>query len=144
MTDMVRAVRRAGAATGLVSNSWGVDSYPDDLLAELFDAVVISGRVGMRKPSPGIYLHAAHALGLEPGDCVFVDDLTRNLGPAADLGMATVHHTASATTIPEVALLLGIIIDASDAADPAHQEQEHAVSTGEDFPREGMAGLSER
>jgi epoxide hydrolase-like predicted phosphatase len=152
MIDMVRAVRRAGVPTGLVSNSWGVDFYPEDLLAELFDVVVISGRVGMRKPSPEIYRHAAGELGLEPGECVFVDDLTRNLGAAADLGMATLHHTDSGTTIPEVARLLGISIDEADparrgASDPTHpaaQERQDAAPTGEDVPREGMAGLSER
>jgi epoxide hydrolase-like predicted phosphatase len=127
MIGAVRAARRAGVPTGLVSNSWGDAIYPAQLLAELFDTTVISGRVGMRKPSPGIYLHASRALGLEPADCVFVDDLSRNLSPAAELGMATIHHADSAVTVPEIARLLGIRIDA-----------------GEDVPREGMAGLPER
>jgi epoxide hydrolase-like predicted phosphatase len=147
MIDMVRAVRRAGIPTCLVSNSWGVDSYPEDLLTELFDTVVISGRVGLRKPSPEIYRHAAGTLGLEPGDCVFVDDLPRNLGPAADLGMAAVHHTASEITIPEVARLLAIsigVVDPErgehghegevDEEDEAEHQDEHAAPTGEDVP----------
>lgn len=108
MIEAVRAVRRAGMPTALVSNSWGVEIYPVRLLAELFDTTVISGRVGVRKPSPEIYLHATRALGLEPGDCVFVDDLSRNLGAAAELGMATIHHTDSAVTVPQIARLLGL------------------------------------
>lgn len=107
MIAAVRALRRAGVPTALVSNSWGVDIYPAALLAELFDATVISGQVGIRKPSREIYLHATRALGLDPADCVFVDDLPRNLAPAAELGMATVHHTDSAATVAEIARLLG-------------------------------------
>ncbi len=103
--------------TALVSNSWGTDFYPADLLAELFDAVVISGQVGMRKPSPEIYLHAVRALGQEPGDCVFVDDLARNLGAAAELGIATLHHTDSDVTIAEMARLFGMDLSA-DVEDP--------------------------
>jgi putative hydrolase of the HAD superfamily len=118
MIDAVRAVRRAGVPTALVSNSWGTDFYPADLLAELFDAVVISGRVGMRKPSPEIYLHAVRELGREPCDCVFVDDLARNLGAAAELGIATLHHTDSDVTIAEMARLFGIELGAADAEAP--------------------------
>jgi epoxide hydrolase-like predicted phosphatase len=118
MIDAVRAVRRAGVPTALVSNSWGTDFYPPQLLAELFDAVVISGQVGMRKPSPEIYLHAVRALGQEPGDCVFVDDLARNLGAAAELGIVTVHHTDPDFTIAELARLFGIEIAMADAAGP--------------------------
>ena len=57
MYDMLRAVRAAGLRTCLVSNSWGND-YPRDGWDELFDAVVISGEVGMRKPEPRIFQHA--------------------------------------------------------------------------------------
>jgi putative hydrolase of the HAD superfamily len=118
MIDAVRAVRRAGVPTALVSNSWGTDFYPADLLAELFDEVVISGRVGMRKPSREIYLHAVRALGQEPRDCVFVDDLARNLRAAAELGIATLHHTDADATICEMARLFGIEIATADAEDP--------------------------
>ena len=52
MIDVVRAARTAGIRTGLLSNSWGLD-YPRDGWDSLFDAVVISGEVGLRKPEPG-------------------------------------------------------------------------------------------
>jgi putative hydrolase of the HAD superfamily len=109
--DMIEAVRRArdgGVRTGLVSNSWGTRRYPRELLGELFDGVVISGEVGMRKPAPEIYRLGAERIGLEPEACVFVDDLAFNLAPAADLGMATVHHRASAETIGRLERLLGV------------------------------------
>jgi putative hydrolase of the HAD superfamily len=108
MVEAVRAVRAAGIATGLISNSWGTTRYPRELLAELFDGVVISGEVGIRKPAPRIYELGAEAIDRAPSECVFVDDLPFNLPPAQELGMATVHHTDPATTIPELERLLGI------------------------------------
>jgi putative hydrolase of the HAD superfamily len=109
--EMVEAVRRArsgGRRTGLVSNSWGTRRYPRELLGELFDGVVISGDVGIRKPAPEIYRLGAERIGLEPRACVFVDDLPFNLSPAADLGMATVHHRSAGETIGELERLLGV------------------------------------
>jgi putative hydrolase of the HAD superfamily len=109
--DMIEAVRRArvgGIRTGLVSNSWGTRRYPRDLLAELFDAVVISGEVGLRKPHREMYALGAERIGLAPADCVFVDDLGVNLASAAKLGMTTVHHRAADDTIPELERLLGV------------------------------------
>ncbi len=108
MVDAVRAARAAGVATGLISNSWGTTRYPRELLAELFDGVVISGEVGIRKPAPRIYELGAEAIGRAPAECVFVDDLPFNLPPAQELGMATVHHTSPDTTIPELERLLGL------------------------------------
>ena len=108
MLDAVRRARAAGVRTGLVSNSWGTRRYPRELLAELFDGVVISGEVGIRKPSPEIYRLGAESIGLAPHACVFVDDLPFNLTPAAELGMATVHHRTAAETIGELERLLGV------------------------------------
>ena len=60
MLDGVRAARRAGVRTGLLSNSWGdAPAYDRALLEELFDAWVISSEVGLRKPDPAIYALAA-------------------------------------------------------------------------------------
>ena len=103
-----RAARGAGVRTGLVSNSWGTRRYDRTLLAELFDGVVISGEVGMRKPTPEIYALGAARIGLPPGACVFVDDLPFNLTPAAELGMATVHHRDAGETIAELERLFDL------------------------------------
>jgi putative hydrolase of the HAD superfamily len=117
MLAAVAAARRAGIRTGLVSNSWGTRRYDRAMLAELFDGVVISGEVGMRKPAPQIYALGAERAGVEPAACVFVDDLPFNLTPAAELGMATVHHTSAAGTVPELERLLGVAL-ASGGGDP--------------------------
>ena len=108
MLDGVRAARRDGIRTGLLSNSWGAaTAYDPDLLEELFDAWVISSEVGLRKPDPAIYELAAERLGLPPERCVFVDDLPGNLKPARALGMATVLHRGDAgATLAEVGSLL--------------------------------------
>jgi len=108
MIKGVRRARSAGVRTGLVSNSWGTRRYPRELLSELFDGVVISGEVGIRKPSPEIYTLGAERIGVEAQACVFVDDLPFNLAPAAELGMATVHHRAADDTILRLERLLGV------------------------------------
>jgi putative hydrolase of the HAD superfamily len=105
----VLAARAAGVRTAMLSNSWGEDRYDRAQLARLFDAWVISGEAGIRKPDPAIYELAADRLGLPPGECVFVDDLPGNLRPARALGMATVVHRGDAAeTLAEVSELLGV------------------------------------
>jgi epoxide hydrolase-like predicted phosphatase len=108
MLDAVRAAKRAGVRTGLISNSWGHGRYDRTLFPELFDGVVISGDVGLRKPDPRIYELGAEAVGLPASACVFVDDLPGNLKPARELGMATVHHVRAEQTIAELEDLLGV------------------------------------
>jgi putative hydrolase of the HAD superfamily len=108
MFDGIAAARRAGVRTGLVSNSWGEEGYDRTRFAELFDAVVISGEIGIRKPAPEIYALAAERLERPPERCVFVDDLPGNLKPAAALGMATVLHRDAGATIPRLEALLGV------------------------------------
>ena len=110
MLGAVRAARAAGMRTGLISNSWGTRRYDRALLAELFDGIVISGEIGIRKPAPEIYALGAERAGAEPAACVYVDDLPFNLPPAAELGMATVHHTDAALTVPELERLLGVAL----------------------------------
>jgi putative hydrolase of the HAD superfamily len=109
---MLEAVRRAGDGgirTGLISNSWGAGlSYDMSLLDELFEAVVISGDVGMHKPEPAIYMLGAERLGLRPEDCVFVDDLRENCQGAEEIGMTAILHRGADRTVPELERLLGL------------------------------------
>ncbi|MBX6766081.1 MAG: HAD family phosphatase [Actinomadura rubrobrunea] len=98
MYEAMRGVRAAGARTALLSNSWG-NAYPRDQFAELFDAVVISCEVGMRKPDERIFRHAVDLLGLTPADCVFIDDIPHNVRAAEALGMLAIHHREADETI---------------------------------------------
>ena len=108
MLDAVRRAHAAGIRTGLVSNSWGVHRYPHELFDELFDGIVLSGELGIRKPSRRMYELGAERAGVAAERCVYVDDLPFNLTPAEKLGMATIHHTSAETTIPELERLLGV------------------------------------
>ncbi|MGI8580540.1 MAG: HAD family hydrolase [Solirubrobacteraceae bacterium] len=108
MLAALEAARRAGVKTGLISNSWGKGRYDRSKFPELFDGVVISGEEGMRKPEPRMYELGAERVGLNPAECVFVDDLPFNLKPARALGMATVLHRDADQTIPELERLLGV------------------------------------
>jgi putative hydrolase of the HAD superfamily len=110
MQTAVARARAQGVRTGLISNSWGTRRYDRELLARLFDGVVISGEIGIRKPTPEIYERGARAVDLDPGECVFVDDLPFNLPPAAELGMTTVHHVDDQQTIAELERLLGVAL----------------------------------
>ena len=108
MLGAVRAARRAGVRTGLISNSWGTRRYDRSQLEELFDGVVLSGEEGIRKPAPEMYKLGAARIGVAPEACVFVDDLPFNLAPAAELGMATIHHRSADETIAGLEQLLGV------------------------------------
>jgi len=109
MIDAVRKARAAGKRTGLLSNSWGNrDSYEFEHFDTLFDAVVISGEVGMRKPEPRIYRHTAEALGVPAHACVFVDDLPPNVRGAVAVGMIGVRHVDTDQTVSELEALFGV------------------------------------
>jgi putative hydrolase of the HAD superfamily len=116
MLAAVRNARLAGIRTGLISNSWGTRRYDRAMLEELFDGVVISGEVGMRKPAPEMYRLGAERAGVAPELCVYVDDLPFNLPPAQELGMATIHHVDTTQTIVEMERLLGVQLDAGTVA----------------------------
>ena len=108
MIEAVRRVRGSGVPTGLISNSWGGTTYDDDLIAELFDAVVISGQVGMHKPEPEIFHLGAERLGVPPEQCVFVDDLRENCEGAEAVGMTAILHRGAEGTLPELERLFGV------------------------------------
>jgi putative hydrolase of the HAD superfamily len=108
MLELFRRLHAAGVPTGLLSNSWGGDSYPSELFGDLFDAVVISSRVGMRKPERRIFEHAAGLLGLEPQECIFIDDIQANITAAEELGFTGVLHGDTGETVQRITELLGI------------------------------------
>jgi putative hydrolase of the HAD superfamily len=108
MVEAVRALRRAGLKTALVSNSWSVDHYDRELLAELFDQTLISGELGMHKPQPEIFELAAQRLEVEPRSCIFVDDLRENCEGAEAVAMTAVRHRTPEETIARLGELTGV------------------------------------
>lgn len=74
----------------------------------LFEHVVESSKLNMRKPDPRIYRHACELLGVVPGRCVYLDDLGINLKPARALGMATIKVESAAQALGELESLVGM------------------------------------
>ncbi len=85
-----------------------MEGYPLDELRQIFDELVISGEVGMRKPDPDIYLDSAERIGRAPSDCAFVDDLDLNVDAARRLGMFGVHHVDAESTAEQLETFLGV------------------------------------
>ena len=99
MWNAVRLARAAGIKTSLLSNSWGGRDYPLEQLRGIFDEIVISGEVGLRKPEPEIYRYTAARLDVQPNECVFVDDFSVNVEGADAVGMTGVLHRDPRNTI---------------------------------------------
>jgi putative hydrolase of the HAD superfamily len=111
---MLRAVdqlRRAGVKVAALTNNW--TPFGSDGLARHFDVVVESVVEGTRKPEPRIYRICLERLGVQPVDCVMLDDLGPNLKPARDLGMTTVKVTSGDQALSVLADLFGLKIDRS-------------------------------
>ncbi len=110
MFDAVEMMHGAGYKTALLSNSWSLTHYPRQQLDPLFDFVVISGEVGLRKPDPKIYELTTSKLGVESSRCVFVDDHPGHLQAALEIGMTTVLHRSPTETLSELSGLLEIAL----------------------------------
>ncbi len=109
MIDAVRQVKAAGYRTALLTNiSRSGEALWRSLLPvdELFDAVVDSSQVRLRKPDPAIFLLTCERLGLAPRECLFVDDLRCNVDAAAELGMTTLQCTDPEVSADDVVRLL--------------------------------------
>ncbi|MEU6990980.1 HAD family phosphatase [Streptomyces sp. NPDC046465] len=107
MIALVAKVRADGYRAGLLSNSLGDDCYAGFDLPAMFDAVTVSGEIGVRKPSRRAYAIACERLGARPAETVLVDDLPQNIVAAQRLGIAGIAHRDAATTAVELARLLG-------------------------------------
>ena len=118
MFDLVQDLKNAGIRVALLSNSWG-NTYPRDRLDAVFELVVISGEVGMRKPNADIFAHTLDLLDVRPERVVFVDDAEPNTDGAARLGMHTVLHTDPDNTRKKLARL----VPALEAHISQHQEK---------------------
>jgi putative hydrolase of the HAD superfamily len=113
MIDYVAELRRSGLRTALLTNNvreweplWRA-KLPE--LDDIFEVVVDSAFVGMRKPEPRIYELTLERLGngLRAAECVFVDDLDVNCEAARELGMAAVRFDHAEQAIAELDAALG-------------------------------------
>ena len=108
---MFEAIRRAhdgGIKTGVISNSWGQTSYDVADWRSMFDAIVISGDVGLHKPGSEIFELTLSEIGLPASECVFIDDLKENIAGADAVGLTGILHRGADSTIPQLERLLGL------------------------------------
>jgi putative hydrolase of the HAD superfamily len=108
MYAAITALHAAGLRTCLLSNSWGSDGYPREVFGGMYQAVVISAEIGMRKPEERIFRHATDLIGLAPGECVFIDDMEANVQVAEAMGMHAVLHTEPEATVRALGELFGM------------------------------------
>jgi putative hydrolase of the HAD superfamily len=115
MVAALRAVKAAGYRTACLTNNIADGNEgPENRrqhVAEvmgLFDAVVESSKVGVRKPETRFYEIACETLGVTPPECVFLDDLGVNLKPARAMGMTTIKVEDPGTAIAELSSVLGL------------------------------------
>src|SRR5580692_1288945 len=118
--EMVEALRRVKAEfkTGCITNNLPANSigshagrslYVAEVMA-LFDHVIESAKIGLRKPDPRIYRMMTDALGADPKSCIYLDDLGVNLKPAREMGMTTIKVVDSAQAIAELETATGLTL----------------------------------
>jgi putative hydrolase of the HAD superfamily len=93
LVTLIDDLRQLGYKVGLLSND---TEQLRDKLARLgiltkFDAVVISAEIGVMKPDPDSYLAILTILGVQPAECIFIDDLLANIDGAVYLGIKGIH-----------------------------------------------------
>ncbi len=107
--DLIRQLRPKYKSVLSNADSTLIGRLRDAGVADLFDDIVCSADVGMAKPDAGLYALAAKRLGLPASECVFVDDLERNIDAARAAGMQGVHFLVDAGHVLEDQLaVLGV------------------------------------
>jgi putative hydrolase of the HAD superfamily len=116
--EMVEALKRIKTRhrTGCITNNLPANAigsasgrilYIAEVMA-LFDHIIESAKIGLRKPDPRIYEMMIDALGVDPKKCVYLDDLGVNLKPARDMGMTTIKVVSSGQAIAELEAATGL------------------------------------
>ncbi|MET4601243.1 putative hydrolase of the HAD superfamily [Bradyrhizobium sp. JR4.1] len=116
--EMVEALKRIKAQfkTGCITNNLpanaigsmtGRSLYVAEVMV-LFDHVIESAKIGLRKPDPRIYQLMVEMLKVDPKNCVYLDDLGVNLKPAREMGMTTIKVTSGAQAIAELEAATGL------------------------------------
>jgi len=118
MVAALDALQQRGLKLGCITNNVPESSGPAmaadptsesryaDIFAR-FEQVIESSKAGLRKPDPRIYLMMCEALGVEPEQCVYLDDLGINCKPAAALGMRAIKVTGQAQALKDLSEAVG-------------------------------------
>lgn len=120
--EMVEALKRIKAQfkTGCITNNLPANAigsltgrtlYIAEVMV-LFDHVIESAKIGLRKPDPRIYRLMVETLKVDPKHCVYLDDLGVNLKPAREMGMTTIKVASGAQAIAELEAATGLKLGA--------------------------------
>jgi putative hydrolase of the HAD superfamily len=118
--EMVEALKHVKAKfkTGCITNNLPANAigsaggrtlYIAEVMA-LFDHVIESAKIGLRKPDPRIYRLMVEALDVDPRACIYLDDLGVNLKPAREMGMTTIKVASAAQAIAELEAATGLTL----------------------------------
>jgi putative hydrolase of the HAD superfamily len=118
--EMVEALRRIKSQfkTGCITNNLPANAigsasgrtlYIAEVMA-LFDHIIESAKIGLRKPDPQIYRLMVEALAVDPKHCVYLDDLGVNLKPAREMGMTTIKVRDAAQALTELEAATGLTL----------------------------------
>jgi putative hydrolase of the HAD superfamily len=116
--EMVEALKRikSQCKTGCITNNLpanaigstsGRSLYVAEVMA-LFDHIIESAKIGLRKPDPRIYRMMIDALDVDPHKSVYQDDLGVNLKPARDMGMTTIKVVNAGQALAELEAATGM------------------------------------
>jgi putative hydrolase of the HAD superfamily len=108
MIELVRELRDHGYTTGLLTNIFAEfrPTLEEHIDLTLFDVVVDSSEVGLRKPEPEIYALTTERLGVPADEVVYLDDFEANLDGARAAGWTTIHVTEPEVAIADLRALL--------------------------------------
>jgi putative hydrolase of the HAD superfamily len=118
--EALRRVKAAGLKTGCITNNMpsnptdggtlqGRSLYSREIMV-MFDAVIESSKVGIRKPDPRIYTMMCETLKVAPSACVYLDDLGVNLKPAKQLGMTTIKVLSGPQAVADLEAATGLVL----------------------------------
>ena len=118
--EMVEALKRVGASckTGCITNNLPADAirgrsgrslYVAEIMV-LFDHVIESAKIGLRKPDPRVYQMMIETLKVDPRHCIYLDDLGVNLKPAREMGMTTIKVVSAEQAIAELEAATGLAL----------------------------------
>lgn len=116
LLELIHTLKRQGLKIGLLSNAGKnqlQELFTAEEQAELFDAAVVSGDIGIIKPDPEIYRYIAEQLGVAPEECLFIDDNSSYCEGARMVGMQVIHYRDLEVLLKELADL-GVITDKNE------------------------------
>jgi putative hydrolase of the HAD superfamily len=106
MVAALRAIKESGLKQACLTNNFNPMGGGSEILG-VFDAIVESSRVGVRKPEARFYEMACEMLGIKPAEAVMLDDLGVNLKPPREMGMTTIKVVDPDDALAELEAVVG-------------------------------------